>query len=84
MDLFHRVQCAVPVLCRNRLLQCESPKGHGSLQKTCSIVYSLCATTSSWHIHLLHHGVLHELQVDIFSSVILHGLYGSTFLYAPL
>ena len=68
------------------------PWGHKPCQQTCSGVGSSLhrscwepapvwalhgITGSSGHIHLLQRGVLHGLQVDICSTVDLHGLQGN-------
>jgi len=85
MGPFHGVQSF-----RNGLLQHGSPQGHKPCQKTCSSMdSSLHETTGpgqepwpssgsqpSSGIPLLHCGVIHQLQVEICSTVDLHGLQG--------
>ncbi|KAM9662266.1 uncharacterized protein ACIBXB_013160 [Morphnus guianensis] len=89
MGPFHGVQSF-----RSTLLQCGPPRGHKSCQKTCSVGSSLHRSAGPARsllqrgvptgsqppsgTHLLRRGVLHGLQVDICSTVDLHGLQGDS------
>jgi len=86
--IFHGVQCL-----RKEVLQCGSPKGHRSCQKTCSRMdstgHSSCQELGpAWAFHKLHlpssHlqlvrcGVLHGCNVDICSDMVLMGCRQAT------
>ena len=61
------------------LLQCGLPStGCRSCQEPPPVWAPHGLQLPSGHIHLLKHGVLHGLQVDIFSTVVLHGLQGDS------
>ena len=51
--------------------------GHRSCQEPAPVQASHRVTASFGHIHLLRHGILHGLQVDICSTINLHRLQGT-------
>ncbi|PKU27356.1 hypothetical protein llap_22340 [Limosa lapponica baueri] len=55
-----------------------SPRVHRSCQESAPVQASHGITVSSRRIHLLRCGVLHGLQMDICSTVNLHGLQGDS------
>ena len=65
---------------RHRLLQCGSSAGSQVLLENLLQRGVPTGSQPPSGIHLLQHGVLHGLQVDICSTVDLHGLQGDSLL----
>jgi len=77
MGPLHRVQSF-----RNRLLQCGSPMGRSSCQEpTPAWAFHRLQQLPSGYLHLPQCGVLHRLQVDICSTIVLPGPPGDNLLH---